>query len=273
MNAEAPSPEEQGQANEVTLPPHWGQMRPRFRNRVLAGLIFIVPLGVTAFAAVWIYTKIAALSGVWLDKLIDRKVLEAQFPEMARWLTPAINISAVVVTVFAIIVLLWFVGSFSSSFIIRRLMNLFERFVEGLPVVRPIYSFSKQVAELISRRQSSRGQRVVIIEYPKSRSYVLAFATGETRFTDSDELHVSLFVPTTPNPTSGFMLILPASEVRETNLTVEQAARIIMSGGIILPERVGVAPYGELEEAELPPVKLPEPREIQEFEESESDES
>jgi uncharacterized membrane protein len=270
MTPEVPPPEEQGQADDIALPPHWGQMRPRFRNRVLAGLIFIVPLGVTAFAAIWIYTKIAALSGVWLDELIDRKELEVQFPQMGRWLTPAINISAVVVTVFAIIVLLWIIGSFSSSFIMRRVMRLFERFVEGLPVVRPIYSFSKQVAELVSRRQSSRGQRVVLIEYPKARSYVLAFATGETRFTDSDELHVSLFVPTTPNPTSGFMLILPAGEVRETNLSVEQAARVIMSGGIIVPERIGAVPYGQLDEVTLPPVELPELSEIEESENRET---
>ncbi len=229
-------PPESPPDDEPRLPGHWGRLRPRFKNRILTGLIFIVPLGITAGVAWWIYTKCLQLSHLWVAPLIKSE-------ELPSWINPAINFAGVVVTLSAIVALLWVIGSLSSSFLLRRLVRLMESVLLGLPGVRWVYAFTKQVMQLIAQNRSRSFQRVVIIEYPKERSHVLAFATGETRLSDSDELHVTLFVPTTPNPTSGFMLALPQSEVREARLTVEEAVRIIMSGGIIVPETIETSPY------------------------------
>jgi len=257
MAEETPSPPS---PEPTPTPVSWGFVRPGFRNRILAGLVVIVPLGVTTVVAVWIYRWIARLSETGVKRFIPLDILKTRYPSLYPWLNPAIDIAAVVVTILLILGILWLIGSLSSSFLVKRTYALIERGILGLPIVRQVYTFTKQIVAMITRSQRSEGQRVVIIEYPKEGCYVLAFATGETTFTDMEGKFVTLFVPTTPNPTSGFMLVVPANRVRETNLTVEDAARVIISGGIIVPERIGAAPYGKAEVANLPPVQLPEPR-------------
>jgi uncharacterized membrane protein len=222
------------------LPAHWSQLRLRFKNRILTGLIFIVPLLATLAVAWWLYQQCVALTNLWITGILENEALP-------RWTQPAVQFAGVIVTLFAIGLILWVIGTLSSSFLMRQLVKLVERIVLGVPVVRQVYTFSKQVVALIVKKQSSKLQRVVIIEYPKEGSYALAFATGETRMSGSEEVHVTLFVPTTPNPTSGFMLVIPQSQVREIQLPVEEAVRLIMSGGIIVPDEIALSPYKSTE--------------------------
>lgn len=212
----------------------WGQVRPRFKNRILAGLIFIVPVGVTGVVGWWIYTKCVVLTNLWVHRVLER---------VPDHISPLIQFAGVIVTLFAILLILWFIGTISSSFMMRRIVRLVEMLAESLPIVRQVYRFSKRVVDLIAKNRERQGQRVVIIEYPKSNCYVLAFATGETRMSNSNELHVTLFVPTTPNPTSGFMLMLPMSQVLEAKVSIDEAVQMIMSGGIIVPDELPVVPY------------------------------
>jgi uncharacterized membrane protein len=221
---------------DPALPPGLVSLRPGFKNRIFTGLIFIVPLAVTVVVALWLYRWCVRVTDLWTRQVLDKELI----PD---WINPAIQFAAVIVTVSAILVALWVIGSLSTSFLMRRLVHWTERVVLGLPIVRTVYAFSKQIVALVAKNQERNLQRAVIIEYPKANCYALGFATGETRLSDSDELHVTLFVPTTPNPTSGFMLVLPKSQVRDLDLPVEEAVRMIMSGGLLVPENIGVSPY------------------------------
>jgi uncharacterized membrane protein len=227
--------------------------RPGFRNRILTGLIFIVPLLITGMFARWLYIKCITLSQPWLQHILRQ-------PQLPGWTVPFIQFAGVIVTLAAIVIILWLVGTLSSNFLTRRLLHHFERLVLGLPMVRWVYSFTKQVMELLGQDRSASFKRVVIVEFPHEGFYVFAFAAGETRFPHSDELYVSVFLPTTPNPTSGYMLLYPQSRVLQTDLSFEQAVRTIMSGGIIIPEQIGAVPYTPIAaSAQRPPAKGAKP--------------
>lgn len=239
----SPSPTASEAEEPPSLPEPWHQFRLRFKNRILTGLIFIVPLLATLAVAGWLYRQCVRVTNLWIKGIIENEAL----PD---WIDPAVQFCGVIVTLFAIGLILWVIGTLSSSFLMSQVVRLVERILHGLPVIRPVYSFSKQVVGLIVQKQNRKLQRVVLIEYPKADSFALAFATGETRISDSPEIHVTLFVPTTPNPTSGFMLVLPQSQVRELLMPVDEAVRLIMSGGIIAPDEIEVAPYQQAQRAQ-----------------------
>jgi uncharacterized membrane protein len=126
----------------------------------------------------------------------------------------------------------------TSSFIGRWLLRLTDRFFSKLPLVRSVYSSARQLTDTLFIDRSAL-KEVVLIEYPRKGIYTLAFVTNETRW--KIEKHgnlncVNVFVPTSPNPTSGFFLIIPEDEIIKTNIPIEWGFKIIVSGGIVLPD-------------------------------------
>lgn len=199
--------------------------RTDLRNYLLAGLLVIVPLGVTIFTLRFII------------KLADQtlKLLPAGYRPETYLPFPIPGLGIIVS-----FVLLLVIGFLVRNFIGQRLLRLGETIIERIPLVRSIYGGVKQLTLSIFSSSSKNFSRVVIIEYPRKGLYSLAFVTS----TQTGHLGwiigkpcVSVFVPTTPNPTSGYYLIVPESEVTDTDLTIEEGFRVIISAGMSPPVR------------------------------------
>ncbi len=210
----------------------------------VAGLIFFAPIGITVWA-------IAAIVR-WLDDLFLPRVLKVLFPGLEE--PPAIPLVGMLFTFIVIIVL----GVLARHLFGGEFLRAWERLLARVPVARSIYGGVKQLMEAIfSPDRVSRFRRVVLIEYPRKGLYALAFTTGPARgvVQDATQQHmINVFLPTTPNPTSGFYLLVPEVELIEVDLSVEDAFKLVMSAGLVVPSSVAAEGSGA-----SPP--LPQPQE------------
>lgn len=136
-------------------------------------------------------------------------------------------------------VLIILVGAMATGFVGRSLVKLGENMVGRLPVVRSVYGATKQIMETVMASQSDAFREAVLIEYPRRGIWAIGFVTGKTRGevqNMSSEDLVNVFVPTTPNPTSGFLLFFPRDELITLDMGVEEAVKMVVSGGIVTPD-------------------------------------
>jgi uncharacterized membrane protein len=191
----------------------------------VAGVLAFAPIGITIWAIGWIIQR--------LDSLLLPRVIELVFPNLED--PPSLPF---VGALFTILVILLF-GVIARHFFGWELVRLWERLLGRVPVARSIYGAVKQLVEAIfSSNSPQRFNRVVLIEYPRKGLYALAFTTGPARGIVQDvtpEEMVNCFVPTTPNPTSGFYLLVPESELTPLDLSVEDAFKLVMSAGLVTP--------------------------------------
>ena len=130
------------------------------------------------------------------------------------------------------------IGAIAAGFLGRCLIGLGERILNRMPVVRSIYGASKQILETVLSTQSDAFREVVLVEYPRKGLWVLGFVTGATKGEVKDmisEQTVNVFIPTTPNPTSGFLLFCPNKDITYLDMSVEDAVKLVVSGGIVTP--------------------------------------
>lgn len=195
----------------------------RLRAYLIAGLLVWIPLGVTIFV-------VRLLNG-----LMDRSLvlLPARYhPE--QWLGFAIPGLGIVLT----LVLLVVTGFLAANFVGRSMVGLWESLLQRIPIVRSVYSASKNFAEVVFSEGNESFKKVLLVEYPRKGVYCLAFQTastlGEVQARTGEEV-VCTFVPTTPNPTSGFIVMMPRSEIIELDMTVDDALKMIFSLGVVVP--------------------------------------
>jgi uncharacterized membrane protein len=204
-------------------------LREAVRRYFVAGVLFFAPIGVT----IWAIASIV----VWLDNLILPRFLQLVIPGLED--PPALPLVGMLFTFFVIIVL----GVIARHFFGTEFQRVWERMLSRVPVARSIYAGVKQLLEAIfSSQQGQRFNSVVMIEYPRRDVFALAFVTGEAggelqRKTGSRL--INCFLPTTPNPTSGFYLLVPEEDLINLDLSVEDAFKIVMSAGLVTPESVG----------------------------------
>jgi uncharacterized membrane protein len=131
------------------------------------------------------------------------------------------------------------IGFVTANFLGRTLLGFGERFVDRMPVVRSIYGALKQIFETVLAQSSTSFREVVLVEYPRKGVWALAFVTsttrGEVQNLVEDEV-VNVFLPTTPNPTSGFLLFVPRRDLVVLHMTVEEGIKMVISGGLVTPE-------------------------------------
>ena len=198
--------------------------RRRFRKTVLAGLLILVPLALTVFVLRELFQL---LDGIFAP-LVNR-VLAAALER------PDIHVPGLGLLLTAIVVLL--LGYLSRS----RLVHAMEGLIRRIPVAKSIYGGTKGILEIIAKDQTEAFKRVVLVEYPKKDVFAIAFVTAGARWGHLDHRLDDLlmvFLPTTPNPTSGFLLLVPRRETIELPITVEEGVRMVISGGILLPRPV-----------------------------------
>ena len=199
----------------------------RLRNIFLTGFLITLPIALTIFILNFLFKSLDSLSPVFTHWLI---LLGAPIPEGYR-----IPFLGVVMT----FVIVFLVGAITTNIFGKRMLNLWEGIVEKIPFVRRIYKGTKQVVSSFATMDTKAFTKVVLIEFPRKGAYAIAFITGNTsgelqRLTSSN--HLKIFIPTTPNPTSGFIIFTDPTEVIELNMTIEQGIKYVVSGGIVSPE-------------------------------------
>jgi len=195
----------------------------RIRRIIVAGLLVWLPLGVTIF-----------IIRVLLDLLGQTYKIIPEFfrPEnLLGFSIPGFGILLAVVIIFV-------TGLIAANFIGKSLVDWWESFLDKIPLVRSIYSPLKKFAELVLSDQTQSFSKVLLIEYPRKGLYSLCFQTsknlGEIEEKSGVDV-VCVFVPTTPNPTSGLILMVPQSDVIELDMSVEDGLKMIISLGVVVP--------------------------------------
>ncbi|MBW1886485.1 MAG: DUF502 domain-containing protein [Deltaproteobacteria bacterium] len=221
--------ENEGHANRSLIGRAWNWGWSATRRYFVAGLVAFAPIGITFWAIAWIIER--------LDNLL--------LPRVVGWLFPAIeqpvDLPPLVGALFTFLVIL-LSGVVVRHFFGHELVRVWERMLSRVPVARSIYGGVKQLFEaIVAGGRTTSFNTVVLIEYPRKGIWALAFTTGEVSgpmlAAFPDQEMINCFVPTTPNPTSGFYLVIPQDEVREIDLTVEEAFKVIMSAGLVTPDQ------------------------------------
>ena len=200
------------------------KLQRRIRNIFITGLLITLPIALTYFILQFLFKNLDALSPVFTKVLID---MGAPIPEGYR--IPALGLVITLLIVLA-------VGWFTTNFFGKRMISLGENIVEKIPFVRKIYRGSKQVVQSIAQADTSAFRKVVLLEFPRRGMLAIGFVTGSARgevqeYTREDVLNV--FVPTMPNPTSGFLVFAPPEDLTEIDMSIEDGIKYVVSGGIV----------------------------------------
>lgn len=202
-------------------------MFPRIRRIFITGLLATVPLAVTVFLLSWLFTKLDRLS-----PLLTSSLIAIGLPLPAGFRIPGLGILATAILIFV-------VGFITTTFVGGTIVTWGEKVLEKIPLVRTVYGGAKQVVEAVASQQAVTFNQVVMVEYPRKGLYSLAFVTressGEVQQVDDRHL-IYLFVPTTPNPTSGMLIAIPKEDVFPLSMTVEEGIKLVMSGGLLEPK-------------------------------------
>jgi uncharacterized membrane protein len=206
------------------------QRRPglfaRLRSSFLTGIVVIAPVGLT----IWLLWSIMG----WVDSVVLPLVPATILPE--KYI--GINLRGIGLIIFFLFTI--FIGWIAKGIIGRSLIGFGESLVERMPVVRSIYSGIKQISETVFAQSDRSFEKACLIQYPRPGIWAIGFvsttAKGEiaARTVSTGKL-MSIFIPTTPNPTSGFLLFLPEKDVIELDMSVEDAAKLVISAGLVYP--------------------------------------
>ena len=185
------------------------------RNYFIAGVVVLIPIGITVYLTLFI---VKVSSKILPKELNPNHYLPYDIPGVE-----------IIISIFLITLIGWL----SLSFIGRRLLKLFEDILKRIPILRTIYSAITQMTETFTKSEGNT-KNVVLVEYPRKGTWAVGFATKENTSGIADKAKqdlVNVFIPTTPNPTSGFLLMFPKEDVIYLDITFEQASKFIVSAG------------------------------------------
>jgi len=189
----------------------------KLRTIIVAGLLVWVPLGATIFVL---------------------RLLISLFGNLDSWLSDQLNIPIAGIGILLALLVLLGTGLIAANYFGKRFVSFWESLLERIPLVRNIYSAVKRFAEIVLSDSSQSFSKVLLIEYPRKGLYSLSFQTsqdlGEVQGKTGEDL-VCVFVPTTPNPTSGLILMVPEQDVIELDMGVEDALKMVISLGVVVP--------------------------------------
>ncbi|MBN1404004.1 MAG: DUF502 domain-containing protein [Opitutales bacterium] len=216
------------------------------RNAFISGLLLLAPVGVTVFVLNFLVNSLGGPSTKLFFFFVDRNLLDGY---------PLIEVVLNVLSAIIVCLLITLFGWFSKLLLGRFMLAMFERFMVSVPLVRTVYATVKQIIDTFASNKQAVFRKTVLVEYPRKGVFVLGFLTsdgrGEVQVKTSSEV-LNIFVPTTPNPTSGFLLMVPREEVIMMDMSVADGMKVIISGGAVTPpypakERKPVAEGGAAE--------------------------
>ena len=185
-----------------------------FRSKIFAGLAALLPLYLTFFVIKFLFVTLEEMS----DPILKRFNLD--IPGLGIILT---------------VLLIYILGFFVTNFLGRKIFNIGERIVKKVPIVNMIYTTLKQITDTFTKGSTDAFEGAVYIQYPRQGLWTMAFISGESKTKDGVPYY-HLFVPTTPNPTSGFFLMIPQADTVATGMSVEDGLKTIISGGLLAPD-------------------------------------
>jgi len=196
------------------------------RNAFFSGIVLLLPLAATVWIVDLLLTQVGEPASGWLFYFLDTR----EHP----WFKFGLNILSTLI----VVGLITGFGFLSRYFIGRIVMGLVERIVTRLPFVKTIYKTTKQIVETFRQENQPAFQKVVLIEYPRPGTYALAFLTSKTTCEPHIKVGkplVHVFMPTTPNPTTGFLLLLPETDITLLDMSIGDGMKLIISGGAVVP--------------------------------------
>jgi uncharacterized membrane protein len=191
----------------------------KFRKYFISGILILLPVMITISLILWIFEVV--------DNLFVTRIIYA---------TTGIDIPGLGLVVTLLVILA--VGALGTNIIGRRIIAFGENILDRIPLVNTIYKTLKQIVDSFGSRNKNAFQRPVLLEYPRKGIWAIAFVTGETegevQQKTSDQV-INVFLPTTPNPTSGFLLMIPKQDTIPLEMSVEDAVKMIISAGVVTP--------------------------------------
>ncbi|MFH0925440.1 MAG: DUF502 domain-containing protein [bacterium] len=208
-----------------------------FRNNFIAGLLIVLPISITMMVLSYLFIKVDSLFGPLINRLIIQ--ISNFFPEPFRISTkiPGLGIITTILLIFLL-------GLLTKNIFGKKILQKSEAILARIPLARSIYTASKQLIESLPTFSEGNFNNVVLVEYPRKGIYVVGFVTGKVNTVISTKIDnelINVFIPTTPNPTSGFLVIVHQDEVIPIDITVEEGIKLVISGGMIAPDKRDVS--------------------------------
>ncbi|MCL0057784.1 DUF502 domain-containing protein [Dehalococcoidales bacterium] len=195
----------------------WGWLGKKLRTQFLAGILIVVPVGATILILVWIFTAIDNI----LQPVVS-SILGHAIPGVGFGIT---------------MVLIYLVGVIASNVVGRKLIHYGESLLRRVPIVRQLYTGIKQILESFSAPGKTGFMQVVLVEFPRKGMRTIGFITNESSDKSGKKL-LNIFIPTAPNPTSGFLQIAGEDEIIRTDISVDDALKMVVSAGRMSPEEL-----------------------------------
>jgi len=202
-----------------------------YKKYIFTGIMSIIPIAITY----WIIESLFIFfskPGKFLIDQIWKIDFFGNFTFINNFYQYLAYLSGFILT----IVFLYILGLIISNVVGKRIYTFIENILNKIPIVNKIYNTTKQITNTFTKPNNQAFQKVVLLEYPKDDLWTLAMVTGTCKNLNEIECY-KLFVPTTPNPTSGYLIIIDKTKVKETNISVEEGLSIIISGGMISPDK------------------------------------
>ncbi len=193
-------------------------LRHHLQNKFIAGVVIVLPIGVTVVLLGMMFNWLDGLFAPIAFRLVDRHI-------------PGLGIISTILIIFC-------VGLLVTNIVGRAFVTFGETFVAKIPFIRNVYSGAKQFLETLTLEQRKAFTQVILIEYPQKGNYTIGFVTGDSTGEIQEkfsEPFLNVFIATTPNPTTGFLLLVPKKEVTVLPISVEDGIKMVVSGGIIYP--------------------------------------
>ena len=197
-------------------------MMETIKKSFFAGVIVIIPIGLTVYVLRAVFDMSLAVGGKIAEPL--KKIVDDAFPGFDL----VASISGLLLVIFTLIIIGFLARNVAGRRVVKWIDNLFKQ----IPLISMVYTTTKQIIESFSGGRENSFSKVVFVEYPRKGVWTLGFVTKETK-NDNNQKFYNLFVPTTPNPTSGFFLIIPIDDVKETDINVEEGFQMIVSSGMV----------------------------------------
>jgi uncharacterized membrane protein len=198
----------------------------------LAGVVVVAPIGIT----IWLFYLLFTGPMAKLDAFVKRTLPVGDSTlESVLQVLPGVG----VLVAFIVLVIL---GAIAKNFVGRSFIRAGQRLFESIPIIRNVFGFFRNVFETALQQSDRSFKEVALVEYPRKDAWVMAFVVGETKgevrskLKDMGEGLTSIFIPTVPNPTSGFLLFVPRSDLRILDMSVEEAAKVVFSLGLVVPD-------------------------------------
>lgn len=203
----------------------WHRIKTNFKNNLLSGLVLTIPIFITIIVLRAIFNLFDDLILPFVQKYLDVNI-------------PGLGI-------FIGLLLIYFVGMITKNFFAKKAIERGEKILTKIPIAKTVYSSVKQILMTISGPEKSSFKKVLLVEYPRKGIYSVGFLNGEIYNESEDKILLSVLVVTSVNPTSGFLILVPPDEAMFTKTSVEEAMKLIVSGGIVTPKtmKIGKNPY------------------------------